>query len=251
MLRSMILTAAFTAAIFFNCQNCHAEEAPAGYPGNFSVPDGSEIVAVNIALRMVQEGVYAYQLAFGDWPDSWQEVVSSGICQVAITSPQGYAVDPDDNSLDFMWDVAYIPPADYYTPPKTIALMDVNGPFVSTDPFESNNSLEKAVASLPEAEAQPFHGLVEDMEWRKMAAIKQYCERMMLSHYRLSCWQTWEEFVNSPWSPVNAQALNPLTGASFRFDGGPQDFLVTVVNPEGRISLQITDANGEVPFGLY
>lgn len=251
MLAKYLTGLAIVAALSLFASVSKAEVAPEGYPGNWDRPDGVTVVGVNIALRLVQEGVYAYQYAYGTWPSSWSEVVDAGICQVSLTSPQGFPVDPDDGSLDFMWDVSYIPAADYYSTPTTVTIMDINGPYTSTDPFESNDSLEQMVADMSPELAENYMGLIDNPDWRTLAAIRRYCNNMIIEHYHLKGWPIWDEFYGSMWCPIDARSVNPLTGGGLKIDGSPDNLVVTIANKEGMPSLQLTDHNGETTFGIY
>jgi hypothetical protein len=242
---------ALVTALTFFASVSRADEAPRGYPGNWVRPDGKIVVGTNIALRLVQEGVYAYQYAYGTWPASWSEVTEAGICQVSLMSPQGYQINPDDGNLDFMWDVVYIPADGYYGPPKTSTIMDVDGPYNSLDPFELNDSLEQMVAKMKPEQAAQYQGLVENRDWRTLAAIRRYSNNMIIEHYYLKGWPKWDEFFGSLWCPIDSSSVNPLTGEGFKLNGSPNDFAVTVANKEGMPSLQITDQNGMIPFAIY
>lgn len=236
-----------TSVMVFSSQLAFAEETPSNYPGNWTRSDGQTVVGINIALALVQEGVYAYFYSIGEWPESWSAVIDSGICQVPLTSPQGYSIDPDDGSLDFMWDVSYIPTDGYYSPPKTVAIMDIDGPYTSTDPFESIRSLETIVETKDPERAMRYQGLIDNPDWRKLAGIRRLCNKMILRYNMLKHdWPSWEEFHSSMWSPINSASINPLTKQGFRFDGSPNDLQVIYPNPEGMPSVQMTDINGEV-----
>lgn len=249
-----LTTRAFAVAFILLLQSgslCAAEVTP-GYGGAITDESGQARVYTNIALRLVQEGVYAYKYTFGIWPDSWQSVRDSGLCQVSLISPEGLSIDPDDGTLDFMWDVSYIRAEDYFNLPKTLTIMDINGPYVSTDPFEQISSLEEIVAKMPAERATKYTGLLNNTDWRIMAGIRRYFNRMLVHNRRVrSDWPGWQDFVNSEWTPVGYQSVNPLTDELFHFDGRANDFQVITVNRDGRVDLQITNGEGNVYFGMF
>ncbi|MEZ5337873.1 MAG: hypothetical protein R3F46_06365 [bacterium] len=224
-----------------------AKEPPAGYPGNYVNRDGQEVLGMNIALLLVQEGVYAYHYAMGEWPASWADVVDAGFCQVDLVSPEGQSINPDDGNIDFTWDVVYVPSNDYYDPPKNVTLIDKGGPSTSLQPYVENNTFQEVVAGLSPDDAEHYVGLINNVDWRKLAAIRRYCNRMMMYDQMIhGAWPEWSDFYESAWSPIDSKSINPLTNMQFRIDGSPNDFAIMTVNQQGRQSVQLTDSNGEV-----
>ena len=77
----------------------------ADYPG-WTSDKGRVIILGQYNLAL---GLQAYYRVFGEWPGSWHDVVSEGLCQSGLVGYQLEVIDPDDAQLDFFGDLVYDP----------------------------------------------------------------------------------------------------------------------------------------------
>ena len=220
------------------------------YPGLAEMPDGTQFVACQISLRLAQQCIYSYARVYGAWPASWQDVRDSGICQVALYSPGGVEIDPDDGVVDYLWDFIYVPATDA-APPETVMLGDFLGDVrESHDPFEENSSLDDMLANMDAETFEYFDPLFADMNWRRLYAIQHTCNMMSmwLQHTPENPTEL-QEFLNSEVSPIDEKSINPLTGEKFGFNSQPNDFLVQT-QKGGWLAFQIMPASGEMERSL-
>lgn len=220
------------------------------YPGLAELPDGTTIVAMHVSLNLAQQCIYSYASVYGEWPASWQEVRDSGICQVALYSPGGVEIDPDDGVIDYLWDFIYVPAADL-APPETVILGDFMGDVrESHDPFEENSSLDERLANMREESRAYFEPLFADMNWRRLYAIQRVCNMMSPKMtYSPEKPTELQEFLESEYSPIKADSTNPLTGEQFQFNSQPNDFMV-MTQMGGWLAFQVMPASGEMRHSL-
>ncbi|MEZ5337875.1 MAG: hypothetical protein R3F46_06375 [bacterium] len=221
-------------------------DIPADYPGLVADPDGNPRLAASVSSWVARECISAFHYAYDAWPRSWQDVRDSGICQKELFSPDGRVIDPDDGSLDFHWDIQFMPVADGKAPRLLIwEKRDGREPEIVEQALNATISLQQTLANMSGESEEYYAPLIADREWRRLEAIKRCCNNLARWQQRLSGQASAVDFLNSEWSPVSTASVNPLTGRRFRFDGSAHDLSVSTTK-EGQLRFRHIPADAEI-----
>src|SRR5690348_9806902 len=100
---------------------------------------------INVPEYYMTRGTEGFYSIYGYWPNSWSEVVESGIVQAPLVNVDGQIVDPDDGKCDFVNDLQYISASDA-TAPSISTVLEASG--------------RRASISTELSPATPLQGLV-------------------------------------------------------------------------------------------
>lgn len=228
---------------------------PPDVPSNYSGWAGMD-VPFDIGSNFINQAATIFFKSEGRWPYNWAEVREYGIIQTELIAPGGQMIDPDDRSLDFLWDVTYS-----YTPgdnaPVVTCLFDLDQPSGSSDVLEiPNTSLDDLLIAYDQATYQLYDfpqkysatWIYNDRNARRLTAAMLMANislqlYMLHTNKRLS---SVDEYLSSGWNTFDANSVNPCTGGQILTDGSAYNFRwspegkqFTLVNAEGVSILDI------------
>ncbi|MEZ5337040.1 MAG: hypothetical protein R3F46_02145 [bacterium] len=192
----------------------------------------------------VKSGIYAYYKVHGDWPASWGAVKADGLIQINLISPEGFVIDPDDQSLDFYGDVYFFRETDYYGDFARLAEMkDIEGTVINYMDLQQ-----------PGTYANIFQWVIDNSELGKRPEVDSYLTELQTDPVRMKqigiakmlydgifLYKTinghlpsdWDEYVNSGFAPITADSINPITSRVFEGNGSAGDFFYKYYPADG------------------
>lgn len=204
----------------------------------FSQASGTNETASRLALvpctvLFARSMVADYRLR-GHWPERWADVVAEGIFQTRLTSPDGSVIEPDDGHLDFMYDLVYEPSEDLQGVAHCWFAFDDEGLVTKrtdlepgqtyADYFEISEQVIRQAGDDPPVER--YQDYLGDDNMLRLFAILHCLNRgsvwiytNLVGGYPPSA----EALIDSGYSCVDMNSINPVTGLPFRFDGSPGD----------------------------
>jgi len=198
------------------------------------------VVGIDYTRYWPLAGLRLYYELYGKWPASWAAVVEAGLFDAELVTTDGTVLDLDDPSLDFYFDMHYIPPTgdelraclvyaldadaetvknEYIDPPATIR----EKLFWQSGTLAGNKDEVDSVRYITES--------IKDREWLRRVAIGSMLQRG-ISLYKFVHGHlpySWEEYVASGLAPITAESINPFTGNPYRGDGSAGDYLYRYV----------------------
>jgi hypothetical protein len=211
--------------------------------------DGDETMDILFAQSHIVSGAVYYYKVYGQWPLTWNEVVSAGLCQTELLTPAGLPVNPDDGSLDFQYDCTYKCDARQSNPAVAVSLDFKNGGTHSAE-IPAPRSYAFTLSFIEPG--SPGYEFVEsyrsDPERLKQWAIvgmiwlglRQY--RDLHGDYPHDL----QEFLQSGIGTVDAASINPVTNEVIKGDGSANDIVYEYVDiPDVMPTILPVDADGE------
>lgn len=224
-----------------------------GFSDNYPGWNAQHNAHISYAASVVQTGVSYYYKLRGTWPSTWIGVVSEGICQVPLYGYNMQVIDPDDNSLDFVSDVVYIP-GDPGKKAKIVTQESVNGLATLYMDVEIPVTYVELFAGFDEQNREDgrerrFTPLLQDDRVMRRYAILGSISRALDSYFLLyeDYPHTWLAFLATGLSPIDQNSINPINGAKFWGDGRAVDFLYNYRpgDSERTPSYEIVPVNGD------
>ena len=218
---------------------------------SFSVANAGSIDEIDTASWLVQEGAQAYFKVFGTWPASWQDVEAAQLVQVELVSLSGNEIDPDDQSLDFAWDIQYVPQTGG-NPPQIAQRVSVEDGRVNMyEIFPVKSYTER----FGESENPDIRSALLNEDRLKQWAISGMLFRSLTLYLTLfeEYPETYQEFVCTGVTCIDSSSINPLTQESFKGDGSSNDILFfPKADPDTGeivgIAILATDDEGSMPW---
>jgi hypothetical protein len=223
-----------------------------GYPG-YSSATGSFMVS---SLSIVQTGLLAFYRVHGQWPLNWQAVEDEWFAGQKLYGFQLEAINPDDRSLEFAGDVAYLGEQPDGSA-LVIMLQDVGSmrPFIINLPPPKNyykrfREADQFMQSRGFEQEKLFASYLSDAAKLKQFAMvyemSTAIANFFIVHHRYPA--DMRELLRSELCPIPGGMLNPVTRLPFRFDGSANDLRYrTGTGDDGRewYSLEDIEESGE------
>lgn len=203
------------------------------------------------ASNLVASGLRTYCAYAGHWPGTWQEVVDAGIFQVPLRNMAGEVINPDVQPQVFEFDNVYYAGVTesgtamlhiYIPVPQDAQSQADSERFVEWELEAPDSYLERFSASdkrrALRGEPLLWRPFLEDDNRLRQFAIAGMLEESLYV-YQLannSMPGSMEEFLDSEYSPLGWNSINPLTGQPFMFDGSPDDIEVLQDPDTGALS---------------
>lgn len=198
-------------------------------------------------LSFVQAALLAYYRAHGEWPASWQAVVDAGLQQVPLRNKPGQLINPDSPELSQLSDVWYDAASsrDNRKPAAIWTLRKVGGEpeLEELRPIASYRQVFIASSSQSNEDYRKF--LTEDS--LALMACASVIESAVLGFriYHERYPSSLEELLDSPFTPITRNSINPATGERFRFDGSANDLLIDFLGVEKGVDVEPVGADGQ------
>jgi hypothetical protein len=218
-----------------------------------SMPVNSELFPDSAGLHIAPSMGFAttvpsaYFKVFGEWPQTWSEIVDEGLFQVDLETIDGSVIDPDDGDWDFPGDIAYVYQG-ASTPPIIKILSIGDGMSIMSHPaVDPGTTYELYLNGYDEYET-----LANSVPQLKLLALRQLLRGSLRSFVLVhgSLPSSWEEFLQSGLTPIDSASTNPVTGEHFFGDGRGNDFSFSINGD--KFELEVTDQSGSTNwrFGI-
>jgi len=181
--------------------------------------------------NLVRGGIRQFYKVFEQFPAHWSDVVGAGICQVTLAGPEGQVIDPDDATLDFPGDVRYLglesgsPRVAFLSSEGTTQNVGVNTP---TPYAQILTRADQAHLQYGDPDNAVLTSFMTRRDWLRLFAIDGLLESALRQYTVANGEQpaSIDEFLDSGFSPIDRDSINPVTGEHFTFDGAPRNFFV-------------------------
>lgn len=201
------------------------------------------------AMTWLMRGPQAYFAVNEKWPETWQDVVDSGLITQPLYEWEGQIVNPDDRSWDFNGDKQYMFQGD--DPPLIMSWTSFTNTTDSLPVIVSMPTWEDIAGAPAAGESASFPDLVGNKERQLqlsvVALINDGVSLFEQAYGRVP--ETYAELAESGMGPLAPGTLNSLTGEPWGGTGAPNDFMFECEAVEGGVYMgcYATDADGE-PF---
>lgn len=183
-------------------------------------------------MHIVQAGLSRFHKVNGRWPAAWEDVVTEGICQRDLYSASGLRIDPDDGSLDFMFDCLY---AGADGEGQAVIRYQGQDGRAATTQLKPPESYAKVLSRLKRSaegeeglDPKLFDQVAADSPGLRLFALAGVCNELLM-RFRVDQGrypQSVSEFVDSGYAPFGQHAVNPRTGGPLLSDGISEGLLI-------------------------
>ncbi len=214
--------------------------------------------AVDVADSQVRNAVKAFQLVYGRNPETWAEVLASGLFDNELLGYGMQRIDPDDSSIDFMGDLSLrSEPAtgidnqllllNYW---NTVTL-DVGAPMIEM--HERYEDLLRAAGESQDLDADQLSiidaWLGDDGQMIQFGHVRQLTYAVLIYQAINGVYPaTLQDLVDSGVGPLRAGALNPVTHEAYRYDGSKGDISYELMDEGMGFKLRHVDLVHDVDF---
>jgi len=216
----------------------------------------------------VEEAVKAYYMVFSKWPEKFSVIHEAGLIRRELSFDGETVATPDDAPPEHSGDFQYV----YRGKDEAPLIVRYAKKIWLSDAARKDNNLQgyytgvgTPVGGVSEYDTYAYRGLHRqyedpDEEWMawcrdhysnievyKLLAIAGMCYRGALEFQKATgrIPRSWQEFMDSGYSPLSDDMLNPVTGLPIVSDGSPFSIEFHPISMDSPV-FRMHDSNGTV-----